>query len=461
MSVPGSTETPLRVAVVGSGPSGFYAAQGLFDADVNVAVAMYDRLPAPFGLVRYGVAPDHAKIKNAIKVYEKTASHERFSFFGNVTVARDISVSELLAFHDAVIIASGAETDRRLGIPGEELPGSYTATEFVAWYNGHPDYQDRSFDLSGGSAVVIGQGNVAMDVCRLLCKTADELRATDITERALDALSESRVREVHMIGRRGPAQAAFTPAEIKEFATLADCDPVVDPADLAELSAASQEELEDRNRKRNFAVLEQFAAMGEARKGRRFAVHFCKSPREIRGEGNVQSVVLERTALEGAAGAQRAAGTGVTEELPCDVFFRSVGYLGVPLEGVPFCESTGTIPNERGRVLGADGQPLSSLYVAGWIKRGPTGIIGTNKPDSLETVRNLLADVDGMTPCENRSDEAVRSLLTSRGVRAVSYGDWREIDRVEVERGASRNKPREKITAIDEMLAVIDRNRAR
>ena len=254
----GSEERPLRVAVVGSGPSGFYATEAMFKADPRVQVDMFDRLAAPFGLVRYGVAPDHEKIKSVIKVYERIASNPDFKFFGNVLIGRDITVAELRAHYDAVVFACGAQTDRRLGIPGEDLPGSYTATEFVAWYNGHPDYVNHSFDLSHEVAVVIGQGNVAVDVCRILCKTVDELKHTDIAGYALEALAESKVKEIHMVGRRGPVQAAFTPQEMKEFGELQDCDPRIDAGDLelGPVDQAERDETKNGRARKNLGVLE-------------------------------------------------------------------------------------------------------------------------------------------------------------------------------------------------------------
>ncbi len=453
MTVPGTSERPLRVAVVGSGPSGFYTAQALFDSDLVVDVAVYDRLPSPFGLVRYGVAPDHAKIKNVIRVYEKTAAHDRFSFFGNVTVPEDLTVAELRTFHDAVIIACGAETDRNLGIEGEDLPGSYTATEFVAWYNGHPDYQDRIFDLHTEVAVVIGQGNVATDVCRILCKTVAELRNTDIAQHALEVLAESKIRKVHMIGRRGPVQAAFTPSEIREFGELADCDPIVDPADLRDLGRESEFELSAPQRRRNLEALEHLSRMGPSHKARRFAFHFLKSPKRLCGNGKVESVILERNELIGEAGNQKARGTGETEKLSCGALFRSVGYRGIPISGVPFDAENGTIPNDGGRIRDGD-ETITGLYAVGWIKRGPTGVIGTNKPDSQETVRNLLADVPRLPLCEIADNCALLQLLQARGVQVVDYEGWKKIDAAEIARGRKIHKPREKFVDRGEMLAV-------
>jgi ferredoxin--NADP+ reductase len=449
-------QPPLRVAVVGSGPAGFYAAEALLATEASVLVDVLDALPAPFGLVRYGVAPDHPKIKNIISRYEKTAAHPAFAFLGNVTVGRDISVDDLRRFYDAVVFANGAQTDRRLGIPGEDLPGSYTATEFVAWYNGHPDYQDREFDLSHECAVVIGQGNVAVDVARILCKTVGELKHTDITARSLDALAGSRVREVRMIGRRGPVQAAFTPPELKELGELEDCDLVIDPAEL-ELNDASRAELgvlKWREAQKNYDLLCDLAARAPAGKTRRLLIQFHRGPREITGGERMDGVILERNRLTGDAGAQKASGTGVTELVPCGTLLRSVGYRGVALPGVPFDEKSAVIPNQGGRVL-KDGRPVPGLYVAGWIKRGPSGIIGTNKPDAFETVKALLSDAPALARCAEPSRDALLSFLKTRGVRAVSYEDWRQIDAAEVERGASAGKPREKFVSVDEMLSVL------
>lgn len=457
MSSPGTLERPLRVAIVGSGPSGFYAAEALFSKDRHVQVDMFDRLPVPFGLVRYGVAPDHQKIKNVIKVYEKTALQEGFSFYGNVHVGKDLSVAELKRFYDAVIFCSGAETDRKLGIPGEDFSGSHTATEFVGWYNGHPDYCDREFDLSQEVAVVIGQGNVAMDVARILCKTVEELKSTDIAQYALDALANSNVKEVHLIGRRGPVQAAFTPPEIKEFGELADCDVFVSKEDL-ELNDASRKELEDpanKQAQKNFETLTEFAGRQPSGKRKKFIVHFYESPLEILGDGRVQKVVLGKNELSGEPGVQKAKLTAERQEFPCGLFFRSVGYHGVPISGVPFDEKRGVFSNEKGRIVG-DGKPVPGLYCAGWIKRGPSGVIGTNKPDSQETVACLLEDRNKLPLAEVPDSNQMLEFLAEKTTKVVDFADWRKIDLAEVERGRQAGKPREKFVVIKDMLKVID-----
>jgi len=453
----GTPARPLRVAVVGSGPSGFYAAEALFKAGPEVRVDVFDRLPTPFGLVRGGVAPDHQKIKNVTRVYDRIAADARFSFLGNVTVGRDVSVEELRGFYDAVLFTCGAETDRRLGIPGEDLPGSFTATEFVGWYNAHPDYRDRVFDLSAEVAVVIGQGNVAMDVSRILSKTVDELKTTDIAAHALEALAESRVREVYLVGRRGPVQAKFTPPEIKEIGELAACDPVVAPEDL-ELNEASRVELEDpgnKHQRRNYEILREFSRREPGAKGRRYLCRFLESPVALEGEGRLERVVLERNVLKGDPGNQWAEGSGDTHSLACGILFRSIGYRGVPLPGVPFDERRGVFPNRKGRIL--DGETVvPGLYAAGWIKRGPSGVIGTNKPDAVETVECLLEDLSSLEPSVRPDRAGLVELLAGRGVRVVDYEDWRALDAAEIERGKAKGKPREKFPTVAAMLEALD-----
>lgn len=446
----------MRVAIVGSGPAGFYAAEALLTASLKVKVDMFDHLPAPFGLVRYGVAPDHLKIKNVIKIYEKIALHPEFFFLGNVTVGKDISVEDLRRFYDAVIFACGAQTDRRLGIPGEDIKGSYTATEFVAWYNGHPAYRERQFDLSQETAVVVGQGNVAMDVARILCKTPQELKNTDMTAYALEALAQSKIKIVHLIGRRGPVQAAFTPAEMKEMGELLDCDPIVDPKDL-ELNPESQKELEDKSaaiRKKNLEILKDYAKRPASVKSRKFIVHFFKGPKELKGNVRVEKVILEKNKLTGPAGAQHAVGIGVSEEIPCGIFFRSVGYRGVAIPGVPFDEKKGIFPNVEGRITN-QGKVVPGLYAAGWIKRGPSGVIGTNKADSEETVKNLLSDTLSLPSCPQPDTQAVLIFLKSKNIRVVSFADWKKIDAAEIARGKILGKPREKFVKVEEMLEVV------
>lgn len=459
MNTPTADPPPLRIAIVGSGPSAFYAAEGLFKSDRTVRVDMLERLPAPYGLVRHGVAPDHQKLKEPIRVYEGIARHPAFRLFGNVSVGKDVAVEDLKSAYHAVLFCCGAETDRRLGIPGEDLPGSHTATEFVGWYNAHPDYRDRQFDLSQEVAVIIGQGNVAIDVARILAKTVDELKHTDIAEHALDCLATSRIREIHLIGRRGPAQAKFTTKEFRELGELADCDPVVHAADL-DLNPESLAELEQRAgsvAKKNLEVLKTFAARPARGARRRVFLRFLLSPVELRGAGRVEEVLLERNRLEGGPLHQAARGTGERVTQACSLLFRSIGYKGVAIPGVPFDPQQGVFPNKDGRIVDAAGAPIPGLYASGWIKRGPTGIIGTNRADSMATVRSLLADIDAVATGPKPGAEGVAALGTGRGPRIVRFEDWLIIDRAEVQRGAAKGKPREKFTTRAEMLDLLPR----
>jgi ferredoxin--NADP+ reductase len=457
MSTLGSEDNPLKVAVVGSGPSGFYAAEALLKSGHKVRVDMFERLPSPFGLVRSGVAPDHPKLKQSILVYDKIAQSPGFAFLGNVTVGCDVTVEELRAHYHAVVFTCGAETDRRLGIPGEDLPGSHTATEFVGWYNGHPDYRDRVFDLSCEAAVVIGQGNVAADVARILAKTKDELKATDIAQHALECLAKSRIRDIHVIGRRGPAQAKFTSKELRELGELADCQPIVYPADL-KLNPESEAELADKTNMgslSNFKIFESFASEPPSSKKRRCYFHFLEGPVALEGSSRLERVVLAKNRLEGAPFHQSARPTGETFALPCGILFRSIGYRGVPMEGVPFDEKAGVFRNVDGRITEDGKTPVPGLYVAGWIKRGPSGIIGTNRACSVGTVAALIEDLPKLGSGNKAGAEGVRPLLAKRGVRAVSYADWKKIDAAEVGRGAPKGKPREKFTRVAEMLSVL------
>ena len=374
------SERPIRVAVVGSGPAGFYAAGALLaSGDPPAEVDLVDRLPTPWGLVRLGVAPDHPNIKAVSKAFEKIASQPGFRFFGNVEVGEHVTHDELAAGYDAVVYALGAQTDRRLGIPGEDLPGSWPATAFVAWYNGHPDFQGLSFDLSHERAVVIGNGNVALDIARMLALTPEELAPTDTTDAAIEAINAAGISEILVVGRRGPVQAAWTPVEVGELGELAGADILVDPADM-ELDPASASELEAAppTVKRNIEHLRTYATRAPEGKPRRIVLRFFASPVAILGDEQVEAIELVRNELvEG-----RAVPTDTTETVECGIVFRSVGYRGVGLSGVPFDEGSGTVPNDRGRVLDAAGRPVAGLYCAGWIKRGPSGVIGTNKKDA-------------------------------------------------------------------------------
>ena len=438
----------LRVAVVGSGPAGFYAADALLKSeDPKIEVDLLDRLPTPWGLVRLGVAPDHENIKAVSRAFEKTAAREGFRFFGNVEVGSSVTHDELLELYDAVVYTVGAQTDRRLGIPGEDLPGSYPATEFVAWYNGHPDFQDRTFDLSHERAVVIGNGNVAIDCARMLALTADELAPTDTTQDAIDAIAGASLEEIVMLGRRGPVQAAFTPPELKELGELENAEPVVDPAELVLDAASERERVADLQRAgRNYDLLKEYAAQPPQGKARRIVLRFLVSPVAIIGDGKVEAVEVVRNELVEENGRIVARPTGEMEVIPAGIVLRSVGYKGVALPGVPFDEKSGTIPNDGGRVTGAD-----RTYVAGWIKRGPSGVIGTNKKDATETVELLLEDARaGKLEAGAAGDLA--ELLGGKGASFVEYEGWQAIDRAEKTAGEPLGRPRVKLTDWENLL---------
>ncbi|WUI02198.1 FAD-dependent oxidoreductase [Spirillospora sp. NBC_00431] len=422
---------PVRVAVIGSGPAGIYAAEALDkQTGGDVRVDVFDRLPTPYGLVRYGVAPDHKSIKSIARYLQKVLENPAVRFFGCVELGRDLSRADLLDCYDAVIYSTGAMVDRHMRVPGEDLPGSIAATDFVNWYCGHPDAADHEFDLSVEEVAVIGVGNVAVDVVRILAKTAAELRETDVPEQVIEALSRSRVKRVHMIGRRGPAQAKFTTKEARELGELPNAGIHVSPEDM-DLDPASAELAEnDRHVRGNVKVLNTWTAEPPADRLRRIDVRFWRAPAEIVGTERVEGLRLEKTRLDDTG---RVTGTGEFETLPVGMVLRSVGYQSVPLDGVPFDERTSTVPNEGGRILGPDGAPVPREYVAGWIKRGPTGVVGTNKSDAAETVRNLLEDVRGDGSGSRTPPKlTIEELLESRGLRVVTYDDWLNLDAAEI-----------------------------
>jgi ferredoxin--NADP+ reductase len=441
---------PLRVAIIGSGPAGFYAAAALLDAEVPIEVDMIERLPTPWGLVRLGVAPDHPKLKSVSRAFERIALKPGFRFLGNVEVGRDLTHADLVRLYDAVVYAVGSQTDRRLGIPGEDLPGSWSATELVAWYNGHPDFQDLSFDLNVERAVVIGNGNVALDVARMLALTPEELAPTDTTDPAIEAIGSSTVREILVVGRRGAAQASWTTQELKEMGELAGADVAVDGTEI-EVGAEGEH---DTNTRRNLDVLHEFAERQPTGKPLTVRFLFLRSPVAIHGDAKVAAIELVRNRLEEQDGRLVAVPTDDREKVECGLVFRSVGYHGVGLPDLPFDERRGTILNEGGRVVGEE-----RTYCAGWIKRGPTGIIGTNKKDATETVALLLEDVEQgrLVHKEDATAAAVEALLTERGARAVLYHGWTSIDELERAAGEKLGRPRVKLRSWEELLEAAER----
>ncbi len=440
---------PLRVAVIGAGPSGIYATEALIkQSEVAVSVDVFDRLPTPYGLVRYGVAPDHQTIKSVTRVMQKVLQDPRVRFLGNVEYGRDLTYADLKRHYDAVVYTVGASSDRHLNIPGEELPGSLSATEFVAWYNGHPDYQNLDIRLDVRGVAVVGMGNVAVDVTRILAKSAEELRQTDIADHALPVLAQSQVTDIYMLGRRGPAQAKFTTKELRELGELHNADVLVRPEELEldEKSAASI--AHDPAMLKNLEVLREFAARPLSGKPRRIHIRFFVSPVAVLGEGRVQKIRLEKNRLDENL---NAVGTGEFEELEVGMVLRSVGYKGVPLPEVPFDSRKGVIPNQGGRVL-REGQVALGEYTAGWIKRGPSGVIGTNKADATETIKLLLEDAPRLPLAPEPAPEAVTRLLKSRGVRYVTLEHWLKLDQHECVQGQAQGRPRVKVTSVEKML---------
>ena len=478
------TSSVTRVAIVGAGPAGFFAAEALLKSGDQVAIDLINRLPAPYGLVRDGVAPDHQAIKSVARVYAKILARDEVRYFGNVTLGEDISVDDLRTRYDQIVYAVGAQSDRRLGIPGEDLGGSHAAFHFVGWYNGHPDFRDQEFDLDCEHVVVIGNGNVAIDVARILVYSHDRLATTDIADHALAVLRHSRVRRVTLLGRRGPAQASFTNPELREFGRLEGVCAEVDGAEL-ELDAASEGSLEGNAvRTRNMATLRGYAGSVCEDGDRVVRFRFLVSPLEIVGDGGrVAGVKIERNRLVAQEdGYMRAEGTGEMEIVPCGMVIRSVGYRGAPLPGVPFDKRRGIVPNEGGRVVGVGGgegvggagvvagaegaegvEVVPGEYVVGWAKRGPSGVIGTNKADAAATVALMREDLEagvgggGGGGGEGRGSSAgvedLAVLLRERGVRWVDGEGWGRLDAMETARGKAEGRPRVKFCTVEEMLA--------
>lgn len=468
MSQVGSESNPLRVAIIGAGPAGFYAAERLLkEKKLTIEIDIYDRLPTPFGLVRAGVAPDHPKIKSVTKIFDRTAKKPNVRFFGNVELGKHVCVDDLVKHYHQILYSIGAQTDRRLNIPGIDLENSHAATSFVAWYNGHPDFRNHQFDLTQERVAVIGVGNVAMDVARIMCRTREELMKTDIADYALEALSNSNIKEVYVLGRRGPAQAAFTTPEIKELGEMEDCDIRVLPEEAA-LDELSQNSLVDADRSttRKIEIIESYAGRPFTGKSRKITVRFLVSPTELidNGNGKVAKMRLVKNELYATdSGSLRPRATETFEDISVGLVFRSIGYRGVPVEGVPFNESWGVILNEQGRVLEGDsGEPLVGHYTAGWIKRGPSGVIGTNKPDATETVELMLKDLaNGVHLQPSLPDvETAVSFVRERQPDVVRYADWQYLDEMELARGAEQGRPRVKFTDVAEMVEVV-RNRNR
>jgi ferredoxin/flavodoxin---NADP+ reductase len=431
----------FRIAVVGSGPSGFYATEALLRADTPLAVDLFERLPVPYGLVRFGVAPYHPKLKLVTAAFDRIATTPGFRFIGGVAIGRDVTLDELRESYDAVVLATGADVSRSLGIPGEDLPGSHHAGDFVAWYNGHPDFRDCQFDLDCEAATVVGHGNVALDVARILAKTADELRRTDIAAHALEVLAESRIREIHVVGRGNPSQAKFTAKELRDFLDLETCDTTIDRRDVVP-DDFMPDNSQDPELAEKLALLGTFSQQALT-KPRRCTFRFGLSPVAIKGRSRMEAIVFEQQKSK------------AIEELDCGLCFRSIGRQTVPLAGVPYDDLRGVHANIEGRV--ADGPSvIAGLYVCGWSKRGPSGTIGTNRGCGMATAAAVLADLPARRGQRSGDPDALLARLRPRVARIVSYRDWVAIDAAEKRRGAPLGKPREKFVSVADMLAATD-----
>lgn len=448
-------ESKYRIAIVGSGPSGFFTADNLLRLCQDCEIDMFEKYPDPFGLVRRGVAPDNPKIRSVTKAFDDIAKNDRFAYFGNVEVGVDISLVELMDYYHAVVLASGMETSQRLCIPGEDLPGSYTASSIVGWYNCHPVYSSLNVYFSGERAVIIGMGNVALDVARILLKHWSDLQSTDISSKALKDLELSKINTVYIVGRRGPTQVKFRENELLALEEIPDLDIVVSQEDL-ELNIASQSEMENSiSIQRIYKWFLQFAQR-EIKHQKKLHFLFYRYPIRIIGNGGVEGIVFEKTQLVGEPFQQKAVGTGVVEKLDCDYVIASIGYRGNIIPGVPYDERSGTIPNIQGRVY--DGQEIrKGLYVVGWAKRGPVGLIGHNKPDSAETAKCVLEDLPSLGTKEIRSREDLIRLLENKGIRYVTFEEWKKVDEMEIQLGTHVGKVRERFRSKFEILKFLEK----
>ena len=447
---------PLRIAIVGSGPSGLFTTDALLKSNLPLSVDMFEQLPSPFGLVRFGVAPDHANIKKVSDKFERILEAKEVTFCGNVTVGKDISVHELRLHYDVIVFACGAIVPKRLNIPGDHLNGSHAAIEFIGWLNGLPRYQEVQFDLSHKSAVIIGHGNVALDVARILGKTADELRNTDIASHAVNALEKSKIQHIAIIGRRGPLQTAFSYRELKDVVELETSDFYVNSSEL-ELNQTSQKELDlpgNTQKQRMFSFLNQVAARLELKNAKKIELKFLRSPVSIIGKTHIEKLICEKNSLNGLPGEQSSRGTGKYEELECGLIFSSVGYRGTSIDGIPFDNQRGIFENKNGRIL-LNESLKTGMYAVGWIQSGPIGLIGNSKQDGTATAKRIIQDFPSLTPCPQPDSQAIYHLLRRRQVKIINFIDWKKIDSIEKKRGRLVGKPRQKFCSVEEMLSVL------
>ena len=431
----------LSVAIIGSGPAAFYTADALVKSDNDCRIDIIERLPCPYGLIRFGVAPDHEKTKNVMRAFAKTAAHEDVNYYGNVEVGRDIGLNEIREMYDAVVLAVGAGSDRAVGIPGEDKKGVFGSATFVNWYNGHPDRRDLNPDLNVGAAVVLGNGNVAIDVARVLVKTPAEMAATDLPDYAAQPIQSAPLTDVYMVGRRGPNEAKYTNVELREMGHLENCVPQIDAAQLPESVEGEMSDRDRRLAKKNLATVREFVDRNADEKPKRVHFVYFAQPVEILGDDRVTGVRFERTEVRDG----RAVGLGEFFEIPCGLVIAAIGYISRPVADTPFDESGGIVENDDGRVD-------TGLYAVGWIKRGPSGVIGTNKPDGKLAAEQIFTDHGAGGGKSGRA--ALEALLAERGVRAVNLSEWQTIEAAEIA-NAREGAPRKKFVSVAEMLAAL------
>ncbi|MEU5691085.1 FAD-dependent oxidoreductase [Actinosynnema sp. NPDC020468] len=445
--------TNLRVAVVGAGPAGVYAADTLTKSDADVSIDLFERLPAPYGLIRYGVAPDHPRIKGIVTALQRVLDRPQIRFFGNVDYGVDLKLDDLRQFYDAVIFSTGAEKDRALDIPGIDKDGSYGAADFVSWYDGHPDVP-RTWPLDASQVAVLGVGNVALDVARILAKTADELLVTEIPDNVYQGLRTSPVTDVHVFGRRGPAQAKFTPLELRELDHSPNVEVIVHPEGIDFCAHSMATIRENKQVEMVVKTLQEWAIRDVGSRPRRLHLHFLEAPVEVLGDDGVEGLRTERMELTGDGGVR---GTGEFTEWPVQAVYRAVGYLSTHLADLPFDHSSGTVPHQAGRVLDLDEQAVPGVYVTGWIKRGPVGLIGHTKGDALETVTSLLQDAPNLSRAQYRDPESVERFLAQRAIPFTTNEGWRRLDEHEIALGAAQGRDRVKVVDRDEMTGIANR----
>lgn len=454
------TQKQLKIAIIGSGPSGFYVADALINSGIPVEITLLEKLPCPYGLIRYGVAPDHQKLKRVADTLNDIAENPSVTFFGNVELGSDVSLEEIRSIYQVVVFSNGMPDSVSIGINGEQLIGVHPCNDLIGWYNGHPDYQSQVFDFDHDTAVVIGHGNVAIDICRILSKSIDELRRSDIPESALEVLAKKKISHIHMIGRRGPVQSKFTTKELHELGQLSNCHVSVDPVYL-QLAAPCEEELNDASNliiQKNFKVLQKYASdfsvVNDAVKTQ-ISIDFMLNPKHFMGESRLNGICFEKTHLEGLPFKQICKSLNQEVEVPCGLAFTSVGFKGALLEKLTLNEPKRTLAHQDSRLIDSAGIVHEGLYAAGWIKRGPQGVIGTNRECAQHTVDHILNDVPTLNRHDGEGKAGLQKLLNQKNIRYVTFDDWKVIDKKEIENGQALGKPREKFVSVKEMLACL------